>query len=1499
MKKTFSPFLMMFYLAMILLPSHLVAEPVVSYIIPDIGSPGMATYMEIISAYNGNGNFGQDRKIDNPMTNEQLKIEFKNPADANKITFSPLVISWNGRMIATTVFVNPDLEMPETSDYRDLANKYVIQFRVNMAGAVSEWQTFYIVKPYQFPDLSDNNTDYTFGEGALGVRSPRGAMIVEKLSLNNARHYSVSIKDCDPNTPGNQAYLPFVLMVKEDIIGKKSGGKNSMIDISANGKHAGAGGGGGGGYFTDSFITGFKHPGEDGGDGFVGGGPGGQNKAAFPMWADSYKNWGEGTGENNGSLNGVPRPVTVGHESGGGGTGHPFGFSGKGAFGNNVDATNNAGGYGGGSGGSQNSIGGGGGYSTNGSQSNKYNAGKAHGNRLGVPIAGGSGGASGNPNYPGDKSGSGGGGGGAIRIFAKTVKNLIILANGSKGDNGDKNTHGGGGSGGYIGLFTKILAENIETSNVGGTAGNDVTKKGGLGRLRLDLFKEDEIIIPEEVRSVGEAMFFGFASDTTNLVSRKCFVSGRKGKDNKLTFYYKAQSESSWKIAGTANADNTEWTQALKLTGTDSVYYFVALNIPAGSGTEEVYKNTPLYDYSQAAYNILKIDKFPEIEAEKNLHIVEPKCEGNEYKIVTKIKNKGDAPLELNFSKARFANGGIFESNQTNDMLLQPGKSIDIVFTLKTKIEGVYEDEYIFTHNDKIAEQYPEWTINLKYELKEYDAEFRDENNKAIDTLDLGVICLGNDYKPTEQNITIANTSAQAIEIGSIKLKEVNNSFTINIPNKSIEKGSSTNAQVFFNATEPGTYTQTAYIQLRDCPELKDTIVLKAHLERPAIIIPEEPDFGKICNNDIRKFGIRIENPTPLEYDLSAMKLETEMPGITLALSDNNTTMKQKSSKEIEVTIDGSKFSKGLHQVAIVFPGASCADIGNVKLVFEIIGDNLFTEYTKDNPLDMGVVLINNSTSGKLTMQLGDDKSLSYEIVSISNVNAPFSVVSTNPKLPFILNKGNSLTVDIKFSPTQKGDYRDSIVVISKASGDMCADTLSMHFVASAVEKQTSDIDFGKVLSCKTKEKIIYLKNSIDSDINVINLIMTGNNPDHFSVVNLDPDKSFILKKDETKEIVVRYTPEPYTAGNLTHTAELQAVISEIPVNIVFKLRAEVEVPNVSFKLADGADLSEGEVGDVRNLNVVITNHNSVPAKAILSSTNTNVTLPNTPMMIGAGETKVVPFTCTITEKGSNEYLISLMIEEPCEVGATVSFKINTKAKGKFIVRLKVPELKDQDPRNRNLQIPVYARFENLTGEDVKILTDIEFDLRLNATMYYANRISNGEITSSIDGSDRVLSIKLKDIPADPEEKVICTILGSALLGDDDSTAITFDNIKFSIDKMISELDTTNGSLKYIICEEGGDRLIHYKEPLSMKISPNPASDVLQLELTAFEMGKHTVELVNPLGESESIVAFDYDPASPQVVNASIGLSNYANGTYLLIFRGPNRLITKQLIIIK
>lgn len=273
-----------------LLSASLWAQPRAAYMLPDIGAPGMAVYVEIVAHVDSLGAFGADGLYLN-RPGDPVQLECANPADTAKLTLGPLVVSWNGRLISTLVFVAPWVR-PNSWRWNELAPEFRIPLRLRVGNSAAVVDTFYIVQPT--PIGAYSGSERVLGQGALGIRSRRGAMVIDSLIVAAGTEFRVSTADCDPFTPGNQGYLPFVLLSQGPIRGAR-------IRVDAEGIHGGPGGGGGGGAFCDVAFG--SANGTDGGNGFTSGGRGGKN--GIGVGPNEYRNYGQSTGPNGASLNGV------------------------------------------------------------------------------------------------------------------------------------------------------------------------------------------------------------------------------------------------------------------------------------------------------------------------------------------------------------------------------------------------------------------------------------------------------------------------------------------------------------------------------------------------------------------------------------------------------------------------------------------------------------------------------------------------------------------------------------------------------------------------------------------------------------------------------------------------------------------------------------------------------------------------------------------------------------------------------------------------------------------------------------------------------------------------------------------------------------------------------------------------------------------------------------------------------------------------------------------
>ena len=72
------------------------AQPFISYILPDVGTPDFNTYVEIIGPNGLAGNFGADGVyLNNPGDNE--RVQCVNPLDTNSIVIGPSSLAGMGR----------------------------------------------------------------------------------------------------------------------------------------------------------------------------------------------------------------------------------------------------------------------------------------------------------------------------------------------------------------------------------------------------------------------------------------------------------------------------------------------------------------------------------------------------------------------------------------------------------------------------------------------------------------------------------------------------------------------------------------------------------------------------------------------------------------------------------------------------------------------------------------------------------------------------------------------------------------------------------------------------------------------------------------------------------------------------------------------------------------------------------------------------------------------------------------------------------------------------------------------------------------------------------------------------------------------------------------------------------------------------------------------------------------------------------------------------------
>ena len=597
MTKVFTPklFLLSAYLLFFV---HSLYSQTISYIIPDIGTTGQNTYVEFIGPYNQNGNFGADGVYNN-NAGDPVQVVCANSADTSKVQIGPVVVSWNGKMVSTQVFVLPGV-IPNSVDWQLLAPAYKIPLQVLLNGVnAANADTFYIVQSQ--PAIITAGAIVLGSGGVSGTRSRRGAMIFDSLIFQNGANVTVSTADCDPVTAGNQGFLPVHIFS----LGRIFIDNGATVGVSAPGAQnpdAGPGGSGGGteSWTNNTACNGGANP-NAAGSGFTGGGTEKFCCAETPGTGTGAGNACLGCGGN--GLNGLPGGagghLCADEDVGAGGGGHPFGSSG-------IDGIS-PGGYGGGSGWQAYA---GGGFGSDGTAVSAGSEGKTNGNMELAPFGGGSGG-SGGVCGPGSLRGGGGGGGGALAFHAFFSSDLLatgqVKSTGGNGVNGATGYRGGGGgSGGGIMLTGKLNSQGNGIITISGGAGGigpaGQGGNGGAGRVRVDgPFGTSPVISP--IPGAGSSTsYIGPSTDTSYSVARSFNLTG-SGNGQAINIFLKPIGKP-WQVVANISGYTSTWTQNVILPCPDTVFLLTALQQVINPSAAQ-YTAEPSWVFSQAAANFL------------------------------------------------------------------------------------------------------------------------------------------------------------------------------------------------------------------------------------------------------------------------------------------------------------------------------------------------------------------------------------------------------------------------------------------------------------------------------------------------------------------------------------------------------------------------------------------------------------------------------------------------------------------------------------------------------------------------------------------------------------------------------------------------------------------------------------------------------------------------------------------------------------------------------
>lgn len=1104
-------------LAFLLLSLTAAAQPRVSYMIPDIGTPGMNTYVEIIAPVDAISTFGNNdgpRLNDNPA---DVTVEPDNPADNARIVVGPLVVSWQGRMISTQIFVKPGASLTPS----------VVPLRITVNGVSTVTNEFELVPPQTLGTGGVVTGGGVIGEGALGRRSKRGAMIVDRLLLD-AGAYRVSTADPDPATPGNQGYLPFILISQGTVA------ILSSATLSADGStlNAGAGGGGGAGYFCDRTLT-DGGPGSNGGSGFSSGGAGGRNAATGSSTRQSL---GDGSGAGGYSLNGVRfggYDDCSRYEGASGGTGHPFGLSGRGPCLPPNAAEGSGGEYGAGNTGDQQAGGGGGGYGNNGTPGNRAsnNYGREHGNIYAVPVAGGSGGGSGNPqaNFAiGGCAGAGGGGGGALVLYSMGVlNNTLVSAKGGDGGNANNTpgAGGGGGSGGLIILGAKIPTGTGGSGDLsGGRGGNSGGGPGGAGRARFDGFIAQPPSFSNGSNPVNP--YAGPTIDPLSAVQGSTFtLQGTYNGVDGIRLLMRSETGPWRDMTGIAASPATRtWTLSVTVTEGEGRYYFVAAQVPSFAPPPNDYLSRPTWVLSQAAANMIDVELVPEININRTtVDFGDVTCQTELFDTV-KVWNSGEEQLVVDPAiTGDFTILPPYDTRFTIDARPRPTPpdTVTMVIRFAPTAAGIRNGTLRLVSNDPRPD-----SDTLFIQLT--GRKLNTASDLAPRTLDFGDICQDSSKTLTARfsvtgQVNGAITSITRLGTGA-PVFSVLSPLPANLP-LAVAAGAGTDISVEFNPPSAGTFIDSFRVQADPCDTSFILVVRGRAVQTSVRVTPDPIPFGSVLIGDPSpSISVTIENTGSDPATITDIYILPATAPYTAPTGLIGTTVNPGAGNGVSGNVTFNPVNPGPAnaQLVVVF-GNLCPDTAKVNISGNAV--RCAQPVPSELSLDFGEVPL--GTSALDTVTLTNNSAGAMDLSEIS-VPAPWTIVE--PAAPLTIPPSGSVQVVVRFTPADSNRVSGTITVKQTTP---CADSLFVVVTGKGrcpqVVPGVASITFGSVLVGSSETRTITLTNSSATPMDITGITV----PAPWTIVS--PVPPVTIPPSGSINVEVLFTP----ADSIAYTGTL------------------------------------------------------------------------------------------------------------------------------------------------------------------------------------------------------------------------------------------------------------------------------------------------------------------------------------------------------------------------
>jgi hypothetical protein len=261
---------------------------------------------------------------------------------------------------------------------------------------------------------------------------------------------------------------------------------------------------------------------------------------------------------------------------------------------------------------------------------------------------------------------------------------------------------------------------------------------------------------------------------------------------------------------------------------------------------------------------------------------------------------------------------------------------------------------------------------------------------------------------------------------------------------------------------------------------------------------------------------------------------------------------------------------------------------------------------------------------------------------------------------------------------------------------------------------------------------------------------------------------------------------------------------------------------------------------------------------------------------------------------------VEVSLENGCSYIVPVNLLANATEGDTLYVYAK--DMLEVEPNIDNFKIPIYGRISNIANEDGKNVDAriTRMNISFNKTVFFPMSVTNGSLKSMITNpSLTTIEIDMESSVNVTEDEILLTeLVGATLLGNEKDNLIIIESSVETQDSIgISQIRGNNSFFNLTICQEGGDRLLEYKDGLDYDL--RQINGKISIDATLIESGKHTFSIMDMTGKKTLISEIERTRDSDSEISLEYDISNLTSGVYYIMLETPARIKTEKIVIVK